>query len=63
MTALARWARAVTRDPNAVLPQDVDALRAVHFSEREIVEATLFVTEVLRNVTFGRAVGKTPSGT
>ncbi|MDQ6926091.1 MAG: hypothetical protein M3154_07630 [Candidatus Eremiobacteraeota bacterium] len=59
-TALARWARAVTRDPNAVLPQDVDALRASRLSDREIVEATMFVAFRLAFTTVNSALGAQP---
>ena len=41
--ALAAWARKVVADPNATSQGDVDALRQVGMSDREIFEATVFV--------------------
>ena len=41
--ALARWARAVTRDPNATGPADVQELRAVGYDDARILALTTFV--------------------
>lgn len=39
--ALTHWIRNVARDPNGTKREDVDALRAAGFDDREIFEATL----------------------
>lgn len=41
--ALATWARKVASDPNGTVSADVAKLREVGFTEREIVEATMFI--------------------
>jgi uncharacterized peroxidase-related enzyme len=58
--ALARWARKVVRDPNATERGDVDALRAAGLSEREIVEATMFVALRLAFSSVNDALGVAP---
>jgi uncharacterized peroxidase-related enzyme len=58
--ALAVWARKVVGDPNATTPEDVDALRAAGVSEREIVEATIFVALRLAFSTVNDALGVKP---
>ena len=58
--ALSVWARKVARDPNAITPQDVEALRAAGFSEREIFEATAFVAFRLAFSTINDALGVKP---
>ncbi|MCZ4312210.1 hypothetical protein O4H66_02235 [Comamonadaceae bacterium G21597-S1] len=42
-TALASWARAVTRDPNGTTAGDVQRLRDAGLDDREIFEATTFI--------------------
>lgn len=58
--ALSAWARKVVRDPNTTRPQDVEALRAAGFSEREIFEATAFVAFRLAFSTINDALGVKP---
>jgi alkylhydroperoxidase family enzyme len=58
--ALARWAELVVRNPNATVRGDVDALRAAHLSEREIVDATLLVAFRLAFTTVNGALGAQP---
>jgi uncharacterized peroxidase-related enzyme len=58
--ALARWAEAVVRNPNATAEGDVDALRAARLTEREIVDATLFVAWRLAFTTVNGALGAQP---
>jgi len=41
--ALARWARQVTRDPDATAPADVQALRDVGYGDAQILALTVFV--------------------
>lgn len=48
------------RDPNATTPQDVEALRAAGFSEREIFEATAFVAFRVAFSTINDALGVRP---
>jgi uncharacterized peroxidase-related enzyme len=58
--ALARWARKVARDPNGTLPADVEELRQAGLSEREIVEATVFVAFRIAFSTVNDALGIPP---
>jgi uncharacterized peroxidase-related enzyme len=58
--ALSAWARKVAGNPNATTPEDVEALRAVGFSEREIFEATAFVAFRLAFSTVNDALGVRP---
>ncbi len=58
--ALSVWARKVARNPNATTPQDVEALRAAGFSEREIFEATAFVAFRVAFSTINDALGVSP---
>ncbi|HXE46794.1 MAG TPA: hypothetical protein VN663_00395 [Ramlibacter sp.] len=58
--ALAGWARKMVGNPNATTEGDVDALRAVGFSEREIFEATVFVAFRLAFATINDALGISP---
>jgi uncharacterized peroxidase-related enzyme len=58
--ALSAWARKVARNPNATTPQDVEALRAAGFSEREIFEATAFVAFRVAFSTINDALGVSP---
>jgi uncharacterized peroxidase-related enzyme len=59
-TALAHWAHAVARNPNAVTSADVASLHAVGLSERDIVDATLFVAFRLAFTTVNTALGAQP---
>lgn len=58
--ALSVWARKVARNPNGTTQQDVEALRMVGFSEREIFEATAFVAFRLAFSTINDALGVKP---
>lgn len=58
--ALSVWARKVARNPNGTTPQDVEALRAAGYSEREIFEATAFVAFRLAFSTINDALGVSP---
>jgi uncharacterized peroxidase-related enzyme len=58
--ALCRWAEQVTRDPNATGASDVDALRAAGLSEREILEATVYIGLRLAFATVNDALGARP---
>lgn len=59
-SALARWARKVARDPNATQPSDVEELRQAGITEREIVEATMFIGFRLAFSTVNDALGVQP---
>lgn len=58
--ALRRWAEQITRDPNATTGADVEALRAAGLSEREILEATVYVGLRLAFATVNDALGAQP---
>jgi len=57
---LVRWARRVSRDPSATTAQDVDALRALGYDDRQIFAITLFVAMRLAFSTVNDALGATP---
>ena len=59
-SALARWAAMVVRDPNATTSTDVETLRAAGLSEREIVDATLFIALRVAFTTVNAALGAQP---
>jgi uncharacterized peroxidase-related enzyme len=58
--ALAAWARKVVAEPNGTSAQDVDALRAAGFSEKEVFEATVFIAFRLAFSTVNDALGVAP---
>ena len=58
--ALAAWARKLVADPNGTSKRDVDALRAAGLSEKEIVEATVFIGFRLAFSTVNDALGAKP---
>ncbi len=58
--ALAAWARAVVRDPNATTAADVERLKQAGLDEREIFEATAFVAFRLAFSTVNDALGAHP---
>jgi uncharacterized peroxidase-related enzyme len=58
--ALARWARAVVRDPNGTTAADVQALRDAGFSDAEVFAATAFVALRLAFSTVNDALGVRP---
>ena len=57
-TALARWARRVTRDPNATTTDDVDELRAAGFDDAEILALTLYIGLRIAFSTVNDALGR-----
>ena len=58
--ALARWARQLVRDPNGTTADDVERLRAVGLSDREIFEATAFAAQRLAFSAVNDALGARP---
>lgn len=58
--ALAEWSRKVVAGPNRTSAQDVNALRAAGFSEREVFEATVFIAFRLAFSTVNDALGIEP---
>jgi uncharacterized peroxidase-related enzyme len=58
--ALCAWCRAVVRDPMATTPEQVDALRAAGFDDREIFEATLLLSLRLAFSTVNDSLGAQP---
>lgn len=58
--ALATWARKVARDPNGTMSADVAHLREVGLSEREIVEATMFIAFRMAFSSVNDALGVNP---
>lgn len=58
--ALARWARQVTRDPNATTAHDVQALRDCGFDDAQIFAITAFVGLRLAFATVNDALGTRP---
>ena len=58
--AMARWARAVVEDPNAVTQADIDDLRAAGFSDADVFAMTVFVALRLAFSTVNDALGSRP---
>jgi uncharacterized peroxidase-related enzyme len=58
--ALARWARLVATDPNAIVADDVEALRKSGFDDGQIVAVTTFVALRLAFSTVNDALGARP---
>jgi alkylhydroperoxidase family enzyme len=58
--ALATWARAITRDPNATTAADIDALRAAGLDDQQIFAATVFIALRLAFSTVNDALGALP---
>jgi uncharacterized peroxidase-related enzyme len=58
--AMARWARAVAWDPNAVRTADVEELREAGFSDAQIFSITVFVALRLAFATVNDALGVRP---
>jgi uncharacterized peroxidase-related enzyme len=58
--ALARWARLMVRDPNAISTNDVQRLRDVGFDDSEIFAITAFVAFRLAFSTINDALGALP---
>ncbi|MHA3700828.1 methyltransferase domain-containing protein [Jatrophihabitans sp. YIM 134969] len=59
-SALARWARVVTRDPNGATAADVTSLREVGFDDAQIMAVTVFVALRIAFSTVNDALGATP---
>jgi alkylhydroperoxidase family enzyme len=57
---MARWARAVARDPNATTAADVDALREAGFTDAEVFAMTAFVALRLAFAMVNDALGSRP---
>ena len=57
---LVRWARRVSRDPSATTAEDVDALRALGYDDRQVFAITLFVALRLAFSTVNDALGAAP---
>ena len=58
--ALARWARQITRDPNATAVDDVQALRDAGFDDAQIFAITTFVALRIAFSTVNDALGALP---
>jgi cytochrome P450/alkylhydroperoxidase family enzyme len=58
--ALARWARLVVRDPNAISTSDVQPLRDVGFDDSQIFAITAFAAFRLAFATINDALGTVP---
>lgn len=58
--ALAAWSRKVAANPNGTTAQDVEALRAAGFADREIFEVTAFIAFRLAFSTVNAALGVAP---
>ncbi len=58
--ALARWARAVARDPNGTTPDDVQALRDAGYTDRQIFGITAYVAARLAFSAVNDALGALP---
>ncbi|WP_214407698.1 carboxymuconolactone decarboxylase family protein [Pseudonocardia lacus] len=58
--AMARWARAVARDPNATTADDVRALREAGFTDPQIFAITAFVALRVAFATVNDALGARP---
>ncbi len=57
---LARWARQVSRDPNATTAADVEALRQTGFDDAQIVALTCFISLRMAFSTVNDALGARP---
>jgi len=58
--ALARWARALARDPNGTTPDDVQALRDTGFTDDQIFAVTAYVGGRVAFSTVNDALGALP---
>jgi len=58
--ALAQWAHKVVTGPSDTQPQDVDALRTAGLSDKEVFEATVFISFRLAFSTVNGALGVAP---
>lgn len=58
--ALARWARRVTADPNATVPEDVDELRQAGYDDAQILAITFYIGLRIAFSTVNDALGASP---
>ena len=58
--ALARWARLIATEPNAITGHDVDALRLVGFDDGQIFAITAFIALRLAFAAVNDALGAIP---
>ena len=58
--ALVHWASRVVADPNATTPADVDRLREVGLTDRQILQATVFIAMRMAFSTVNDALGAQP---
>lgn len=58
--ALAAWARAVVRDPNAIEPADLEPLRAAGYDDEQILALTVFVVARRAFASVNDALGAVP---
>jgi alkylhydroperoxidase family enzyme len=58
--ALAAWARAITRDPNATEARDLEPLRAAGYDDAQLLAITVFVTLRRAFATVNDALGALP---
>ena len=58
---LARWARAVTREPNAIAEPDVEALRNAGYDDAQILAITTYVALRIAFATVNEALGAMPT--
>ena len=58
--ALADWARRVATDPNSTTQADVERLRALGLTDKQILEATLLIAVRLAFTTVNDALGAEP---
>lgn len=58
--ALARWARLVTRGPSGTTADDVEALRAVGFTDPQIAALTCYIAARIAFATVNDALGAQP---
>jgi uncharacterized peroxidase-related enzyme len=58
--ALADWARKVVADPNGTTAADIEKMRTIGFTDREIFEATTFIAFRLAFSTVNDALGVQP---
>jgi len=58
--ALSGWAERIALDPNATTAADIDALRNAGLTDREILEATVYISLRLAFATVNDALGAQP---
>ncbi len=58
--AMARWARSITKDCTATVPDDVDALRRTGFTDEQIFAMTVFIALRIAFSTVNASLGARP---